>query len=96
MLLPALRIDCCVNPRAHWGNPLGILLMVDVSASGDFGSAPRSKRELAAEAASVIAFSAIRNSDKVGLILCTDRIEQYIPARKGRRHGVRLPVGLLW
>ena len=69
---------------------LTILLLVDVSASGNFGSAAQSKRELAAEIASVLAFSAIRNSDKVGLILFTDRIEQYIPPKKGRRHVLRV------
>src|SRR5271167_708574 len=53
---------------------LTILLLVDVSASGNFGSGRQSKRQLAAELASVLAFSAIRNSDKVGLILYTDRI----------------------
>ena len=65
---------------------LTILLMVDLSASGNFGSAGQSKRELAAELASVLAFSAIRNGDKVGLILFTDGIEQYIPPKNGRRH----------
>src|SRR6201996_2997062 len=56
---------------------LTLLLMVDVSASGDFGSGTQSKRELAAEIASVLAFSAVRNSDKVGLILFSDQIELY-------------------
>src|SRR5271166_3965254 len=67
-----------------------ILLLVDLSASGNFGSAHQSKRELAAELASVLAFSAIRNSDKVGLILFTDQIEQYIPPKKGRQHVLRV------
>ncbi|HZM05191.1 MAG TPA: DUF58 domain-containing protein [Candidatus Saccharimonadales bacterium] len=75
---------------------LTILLLVDVSASGNFGSATQSKRELAAELASVLAFSAIRNSDKVGLILYTDRIEQYIPPRKGRRHVLRVAREILF
>ena len=75
---------------------LTILLVVDVSASGNFGSAPQSKRELAAEIASVLAFSAIRNSDKVGLILYTDRVEQYIPPKKGRRHVLRLVREILF
>jgi len=75
---------------------LTILLLVDVSASGNFGSAPQSKRELAAEIASVLAFSAIRNSDKVGLILYTDRVEQYIPPKKGRRHVLRLVREILF
>jgi uncharacterized protein (DUF58 family) len=69
---------------------LTILLMVDVSASGNFGSGPRSKRQMAAELASVLAFSAIRNSDKVGLVLFTDQIEQYIPPKKGRQHVLRV------
>ena len=75
---------------------LTILLLVDVSASGNFGSAAQSKRELAAELASVLAFSAIRNSDKVGLILYTDRIEQYIPPKKGRRHVMRVVREILF
>jgi uncharacterized protein (DUF58 family) len=69
---------------------LTILLVVDVSASGNFGSGPRSKRQMAAELASVLAFSAIRNSDKVGLVLFTDQIEQYIPPKKGRQHVLRV------
>src|SRR5665213_85768 len=64
---------------------LTILLAVDVSASGKFGSQTQSKRELAAEVASVLAFSAIRNRAKVGLLLFTDEIEQYIPPGKGRK-----------
>jgi len=69
---------------------LTLLLMVDVSASGDFGSGMQSKRELAAEIASVLAFSAIKNSDKVGLLLFTDRVELFVPPRKGRRHVLRI------
>ena len=75
---------------------LTILLLVDVSASGNFGSAAMSKRELAAELASVLAFSAIRNSDKVGLILYTNQIEQYIPPKKGRRHVLRVVREILF
>jgi len=75
---------------------LTILLMVDVSASGNFGSTSQSKREMAAELASVLAFSAIRNSDKVGLILFTDEIEQYIPPKKGRRHVLRVVREILY
>ena len=70
--------------------------MVDVSASGNFGSTAQSKREMAAELASVLAFSAIRNSDKVGLILFSDRIEQYIPPKKGRRHVLRVVREILY
>lgn len=75
---------------------LTILLIVDVSASGNFGSAAQSKRELAAELASVLAFSAIRNSDKVGLILYTNEVELYIPPKKGRRHVMRVVREILF
>jgi uncharacterized protein (DUF58 family) len=66
------------------------MLVVDVSGSGLFGSQEQSKRELAAEIASVLAFSAIRNNDKVGLILFSDEVEKFIPPRKGRRHVLRV------
>lgn len=69
---------------------LTLLLMVDVSGSGRFGSLAQSKRELAAEVASVLAFSAIRNNDKVGLILFSDEVEKFIPPRKGRKHVLRV------
>ena len=69
---------------------LTLMLLVDVSASGDFGSGAQSKREMVAELASVLAFSAVHNSDKVGLILFTDQVELYVPPRKGRRHVLRL------
>ncbi|MCX6913377.1 MAG: DUF58 domain-containing protein [Verrucomicrobia bacterium] len=69
---------------------LTLMLVVDVSGSGLFGSHAQSKRELAAEIASVLAFSAIRNNDKVGLILFTDEVEKFIPPRKGRRHVLRV------
>jgi uncharacterized protein (DUF58 family) len=75
---------------------LTILLVVDVSASGNFGSAAQSKRELAAEMASVLAFSAIRNNDKVGLILYSDGIEEYISPKKGRRHVMRVVREILF
>ena len=75
---------------------LTILLMVDVSASGNFGSTSQSKRELSAELASVLAFSAIGNNDKVGLILFSDQIEQYIPPKKGRRHVLRVVREVLY
>ena len=68
---------------------LTVMLMIDASASSDFGSNPQSKRELAAEVASVMAFSAIRNNDKVGLILFTDEVELYIAPGSGRRHILR-------
>src|SRR5579863_3913372 len=69
---------------------LTLMLMVDLSGSGLFGSGDQSKRELAAEIASVLAFSAIRNNDKVGLILFTDEVEKYVPPKKGRRHVLRV------
>ena len=75
---------------------LTILLLVDISASGNFGSAGMSKRDLAAELASVLAFSAIRNSDKVGLLLYTDRVERYLPPKKGRRHVLRVVRDILY
>ena len=75
---------------------LTILLMVDISASGNFGSTSVSKRDLAAELASSLAFSAIRNSDKVGLLLYTDRIERYLPPKKGRRHVLRVVRDILY
>jgi uncharacterized protein (DUF58 family) len=67
-----------------------LMLVVDVSGSGLFGSRAQSKRELAAEIASVLAFSAIRNNDKVGLLLFTDEVEKFIPPRKGRGHVLRV------
>ncbi len=75
---------------------LNILLLVDISASGNFGSGVQSKRELAAEVASLLALSAIRNSDKVGLLLYTDRIEEYLPPKKGRRHVLRVVREILY
>jgi len=69
---------------------LTLMLVVDLSGSGLFGSGEQSKRELAAEIASVLAFSAIRNNDKVGLILFTDEVEKFMPPRKGRRHVLRV------
>ncbi|HEY2614442.1 MAG TPA: DUF58 domain-containing protein, partial [Chthoniobacterales bacterium] len=69
---------------------LTVLLVVDVSASGNFGSVSQSKRELAAEVACLLAFSAIRNNDKVGLLLFSDRVELFIPPKKGRSHTLRI------
>jgi uncharacterized protein (DUF58 family) len=69
---------------------LTIMLMIDVSASGFFGSNEQSKRDLAAELGSMFAFSAIRNHDKVGLILFSDQIEHYLPPRKGNNHVLRV------
>jgi uncharacterized protein (DUF58 family) len=69
---------------------LTLMLLVDLSGSGILGSGAQTKRELAAEIASVLAFSAIRNNDKVGLILFTEEVEKYIPPKKGRRHVLRV------
>jgi uncharacterized protein (DUF58 family) len=69
---------------------LAMVLAIDVSASADFGSARRSKREFAAEIAGTLAISAARSSDKVALLLFTDQIELYLPPRKGRRHILRV------
>jgi len=69
---------------------LTLMLMADVSASQDFGSGSRSKREAAAEFCALLAFSAIRNNDKVGLTLFHGAIEQYIPPRKGQKHALRV------
>ena len=69
---------------------LTIMLLIDISGSGDFGSTTGSKRELMAEIGSVLAFSAIRNNDKVGLVLFTDFTELYIPPQKGRSHILRI------
>ena len=75
---------------------LTVMLVVDVSGSGDFGSVERSKRELSAEVACVLAFSAIRNNDRVGLLLFSDRTELYIPPKRGRRHVLRIVREILF
>jgi len=75
---------------------LTVMLIVDVSASGEFGSVNLSKRELAAELACLLAFSAIRNNDKVGLILFSDHVEHFIPPKKGRLHTLRLIRDILF
>jgi len=69
---------------------LAVLLAVDISASGAFGSVRRSKREFATEIAATLACSAARSSDKVGLLLFTDQVELYLPPRKGRSHILRV------
>ncbi len=69
---------------------LTVMLLVDASASGLFGSVGRFKNELAAELCAVLAFSAIKNNDKVGLIVFTDEIELYVPPSKGRQHVLRV------
>ena len=65
-------------------------LVIDMSASGFFGSHGATKREIAAELAAVVAFSAIKNNDRVGLYIVTDRVERYIPPKKGRKHVLRV------
>ena len=75
---------------------LTVMLIVDVSASGEFGSVNLSKRELAAEVACLLAFSAIRNNDKVGLILFSDHVEHFITPQKGRAHTLRLIRDILF
>ncbi len=74
---------------------LTVMLVVDFSRSGQFGSAQSMKIEIAAEICAVLAFSAIKNNDKVGLILFTDRIEKFVPPKKGRAHILRIIRELL-
>ena len=74
---------------------LTVMLVVDASASGRFGTAPSTKLETAAEIGALLAFSAIRNNDRVGLLLFTDRIERFVSPRKGREHGLRVLRELL-
>ncbi|MDD5697700.1 MAG: DUF58 domain-containing protein [Victivallaceae bacterium] len=88
------------NVTARMGEPyikkyveereLNVMLLVDVSASGAFGSGDKSKRRYAIETAALLAFSAIRNHDRVGLTLFSDRTELYLPPRAGRKHVLRL------
>lgn len=94
------------NVTARMGHPyikkfteereLTVMLLVDVSASGNYGSVALSKRELAAEVACLLAFSAIRNNDKVGLILFSGEVELFIPPKKGRIHTLRLIREILY
>ncbi|MCF7822888.1 MAG: DUF58 domain-containing protein [Candidatus Marinimicrobia bacterium] len=69
---------------------LTVMVLVDASASGAFGTKGQMKRNLAAELSAVLAFSAVKNNDKVGLIIFTDRVEKFIPPRKGRSHVLRV------
>ena len=69
---------------------LTVMVMADVSASQDFGTAERSKRDATAELSALLAFSATLNDDKIGLALFHGAIEQYIPARKGQKHSLRV------
>lgn len=88
------------NVTARFGHPyikifeeereLTVILMVDLSGSLMFGSANKTKQRVAAELSAILAFSALKNNDKVGLILFTDKIEKFVPPRKGRKHVLRI------
>jgi uncharacterized protein (DUF58 family) len=88
------------NVTARMGHPfikkfveereLTVMLLVDISRSMDFGGGEQTKRDLAAEVAAVLAFAAVRNNDRVGLILFSDEVEHYLPPRKGTRHVLRV------
>src|SRR5436309_5068700 len=88
------------NVTARMGHPfikrfieereLTVMLLVDCSGSQQFGTRIQQKREVAAELAAVLAFSAISNNDRVGLVQFTDRVERFVPPRKGTRHVLRL------
>jgi uncharacterized protein (DUF58 family) len=69
---------------------LTVMLLIDASASGAFGSAGKMKSEISAEISALIAFSAIKNNDRVGAILFTDRVEKFIPPRRGTTHVLRV------
>jgi len=94
------------NVTARMGHPyvkifqeereLTVMLMVDVSSSGNFGTYEQMKGEIATEICALLAFSAIKNNDKVGLIIFTDRIEKYIPPKKGKTHVLRVLRELLY
>lgn len=91
-------IDWNVTARTGWlhvkkyveERELTVLIVFDASGSFDFGTSDRLKRELAAEIGAVLAFAAIRNSDKVGLLIFTDEIETFVPPRKGSKHVLRI------
>jgi uncharacterized protein (DUF58 family) len=72
-----------------------VMLLVDLSASEQFGSVASLKRDTAAEVAALLAFSAIKNNDRVGLILFTDRVERYVPPKKGKGHVMRVVTEIL-
>lgn len=94
------------NVTARMGHPfvkvfeeereLTVMLIVDVSSSGNFGTYERMKGEIAIEICALLAFSAIKNNDKVGLIIFTDEIEKFIPAKKGKSHVLRVLRELLY
>ena len=94
------------NVTARMGHPyvkvfeeereMTVMLMVDASSSGDFGTGERMKGEIGVEICAVLAFSAIKNNDKVGLIIFTDKIEKFIAPRKGKSHVLRVLRELLY
>ena len=94
------------NVTARMGHPfvkrfieereLTVMLLVDGSASNQFGTRLQPKREIAAELAAILAFSAITNNDKVGLIVFTDKVERFVPPRKGTRHVLRIIRDILF
>lgn len=94
------------NVTARMGHPfvklhveereLTVILLIDASASGNFGTINQMKGELAVELCAVLAFSAIRNNDKIGLLIFTDDVERYIPPKKGRNHVLRVIRELLY
>ena len=75
---------------------LTVYLIVDISKSGDFGTLEKYKNEIAIEIAAVLGFSAIKNNDKVGLIMFSDKIEKYVPPKKGKSHVLRVVRELLY
>jgi len=75
---------------------LTVYLIVDISKSGDFGTLDKYKNEIATEIAAVLGFSAIKNNDKVGLIMFSDKIEKYVPPKKGKSHVLRVVRELLY
>ncbi|NWF50702.1 MAG: DUF58 domain-containing protein [Ignavibacteriaceae bacterium] len=88
------------NVTARFGHPyvkifeeereLTVLLLVDLSGSLSFGTSGKTKQRIAAELSAILAFSALKNNDKVGLILFTDKIEKFVPAKKGKKHVLRI------
>ncbi|MFM7216429.1 MAG: DUF58 domain-containing protein [Bacteroidota bacterium] len=88
------------NVTARFGSPfvkvfeeereLTVILLVDLSGSGDFGTRERFKRDLVVELCAVLAFSAIQNNDKIGVLLFTDKVEKFIPPKKGKSHILRI------
>jgi uncharacterized protein (DUF58 family) len=94
------------NVTARYGHPyvkvfeeereLTVMLLVDASSSGEFGTYEKMKGEIAVEICALLAFSAIKNNDKVGLIIFTDKIEKFVPPRKGKTHVLRVLRELLY